>query len=132
MKKIIFFIVISFVIVSFGFRMVKDWRRYKLLKKEVTDLLNRQVLLLEEEKRLKTLKEEGSRIDVLEKEARETLGLQKIGEKVVLVVSSQNPVIEASSTPETRGIVNQFKILLVQVSRLWYNFYSWFKGNIKK
>jgi cell division protein FtsB len=132
MKKFVFFIVVSLIIVFLGFRMVKDWNRYKILKSEVNELLNRQSLLSEEEKRLKTLKEEGSKIEILEKEAREILGLQKIGEKVVLVVSSQNSSLEASSTPETEGISHQFKILFDQVSHLWYNFYSWVKINIKK
>ncbi|MGC8651314.1 MAG: septum formation initiator family protein [Minisyncoccia bacterium] len=132
MKKILYIILILVVLFAFGFRIVKDLKRYKLLKSEVNDLLNRQNLLLEEEKRLETLKEEGSRVDVLEKEARETLGLQKTGEKVVLVVSSQPFLSVSSRTSEKGSLVNKFQTILARLSRLWYNFCRWIKINIKK
>jgi hypothetical protein len=82
--------------------------------------------LLEEEKRLERLKEEGSKAEVLEREAREMLGLKKEGENVVLILPLNNQVQNNETT--TKGIVSSehLKFFIAQIIKVWYNFKTLF------
>lgn len=131
MKKFGWFILIFIICLSLGFRIIKDWHRYKLLAEEVADLKNRYALLLEEEKRLLVLKERGSRADVLEKEAREILGLQKKGEKTVLVITTSTIRMDSNlsfSSSSSLPLSSSSKNILDRIYQLWYNFYSRIKN----
>lgn len=123
MKQFITVTLIIILIVVFGLRVKNDWQRYRLLKQEVQQLELKNQNLSAEEQRLKRLKETGSQEELLEEEARTMLGLQKAGEKVVLVL----PTTENETTTTIATTTHQVSHLIVQIQNFWYNLKAFFK-----
>ena len=124
MKQFITVTLIIILIVVFGLRVKNDWQRYRLLKQEVQQLELKNQNLSEEEQRLERLKETGSQEELLEEEARTMLGLQKVGEKVVLVL----PTTENETTTTIATTTHhQVSHLIVRIQNFWYNLKAFFK-----
>jgi ADP-heptose:LPS heptosyltransferase len=144
MKRLFLILLIFSLIIILGLRIKDDWSRYRILKNEVNELITKKIRLLEEEKRLERLKEEGSKAEVLEREAREMLGLKKEGENVVLILPLNNQVqnkelprsawqnlvsrFAQNNETTTPGIVlpEHLKFLIAQIAHIWYNFKDFF------
>lgn len=126
MKRFFLILLIFSLVIILGLRIKEDWSRYRILKDEVNELIAKNIRLSEEEKRLERLKEEGSKAEVLEREAREMLGLKKEGENVVLILPLNNQVQGNETT--TQGIVlpEHLKIFIAQIIKIWYNFKDFF------
>ncbi|MFA5392315.1 MAG: septum formation initiator family protein [Candidatus Paceibacterota bacterium] len=126
MKRFFLILAIFSLVIIFGLRIKDDWFRYRMLKAEVDESKAKNASLLQEEKRLERLKEEGSKTEVLEREAREMLGLKKEGENVILILPLNNQVLSNETT--TQGIIlsEHFKIFIAQITRIWYNFKDFF------
>ncbi len=126
MKRFFLILLIFSLIIILGLRIKDDWSRYRILKNEVNELITKEIRLSEEEKRLERLKEEGSKTEVLEREAREMLGLKKEGENVVLILPLNNQVQNNETTTKEIILPEHLKIFIAQIIHLWYNFKSWF------
>jgi len=127
MKRFFLILLIFSLVIILGLRIKEDWSRYRILKDEVNELIAKNIRLSEEEKRLERLKEEGSKAEVLEREAREMLGLKKEGENVVLILPLNNQVQKNETTTEGIVLSEHLKIFIAQIIHLWYNFKTWFK-----
>lgn len=127
MKRFFLILLIFSLVIILGLRIKEDWSRYRILKDEVNELIAKNIRLSEEEKRLERLKEEGSKAEVLEREAREMLGLKKEGENVVLILPLNNQVQKNETTTEGIVLPEHLKIFIAQIIHLWYNFKTWFK-----
>jgi len=126
MKRFFLILLIFGLIIILGLRIKDDWSRYRILKNEFNELITKNIRLSEEEKRLERLKEEGSKTEVLEREAREMLGLKKEGENVVLILPLNNQVQNNETTTKEIVSSEHLKILIAQIVKVWYNFKTLF------
>ncbi len=126
MKRFFLILLIFGLIIILGLRIKDDWSRYRILKNEFNELITKNIRLSEEEKRLERLKEEGSKTEVLEREAREMLGLKKEGENVVLILPLNNQVQNNETTTKEIVSSEHLKILIAQIIKVWYNFKTLF------
>lgn len=126
MKKLLFSILAIVLVVILGLRIKDDLVRYQILKSEVNRLIIKNNNLSDEIKRLERLKDQGSKLEVLEREAREMLGFKKEGERVVLVFPL-NDQIKNTTTTQDITAKQYVKNIIVLIQNFWYNFRNWLK-----
>jgi len=117
-----FLILIAIIFLgSLFYQLFQEYKRYELLRKEVSELVKKEKQISEEIKNLEMIKSESNLLEKLEKEARLMLGFKKAGEEVILVVPPKETTtsIFESTSSEAEIKENSF---LKKIINLWYNF----------